>query len=352
MNRVQTESKGVAAVLTLPFWVFVDVDSAPQVWEGDVDSVHVRIYPPFRSGEANFLNMPHVRMEAVPFIKAAGSRIRRLNVQRLAVYPGIGLDEHGHARLIAEWGESWQKPPRYFPMDSLRMDVLMSGGDPMGSYERLAEQLLIRIRLATGQWWINRSSAASCGLLRCTFDIDSVGRPNGEVHSAARSRTVTGAEQALTQELWLDALDALATNRPVEPWRTLLLDAQFDLSAGDAGHAVLHAALACEIVKEATFERVWSRTKTTRYKRGKVIPDYELPQHIDENLLKLTGRSYKAESPINHEGVTDLWSARGEVAHGKSPTIVRDGRRVPLAETRLRELLRAAEHCCGWLTAI
>lgn len=169
--------KARSYVFTYPFWIVVDTQSPPSTAEINAGGYLVRLYPPFRSGPANFIPMPAVNPNAIPFVPGTKPEISPAltEVSPLAALPVLGLDDKGRATMRLAGGLEWGQLAnmREFPMDSLRVDIV--GSDELDenvadeAAKRASRELMLLLRWRSRQWWVSRSVDALAGYLRVWF---------------------------------------------------------------------------------------------------------------------------------------------------------------------------------------
>ena len=111
---------GEAGLYTFPFWLYVDTRTPMLGRELLKGGSLIRFYPPFRSASANFMPMPRIRPEAVPFLSEVkpNSLLPMLHVVTLPIF-----QPDGGPGTIALLSDQWGEKPKIFPMDSLRIDL-------------------------------------------------------------------------------------------------------------------------------------------------------------------------------------------------------------------------------------
>lgn len=348
--RKTTVSAGQTYLFTLPFWIYIDREVPPKVRELNRDGTTIRIYPPFRSAAANYFPLPAINPLCIPYTPTATrTTIPPYHFAPTVIIPLL-TDGKGFPVLAIQTHE-WDKPPRTFPMDSLRIDVLDPAVD-LSVANDVVTRLLEALRCHSGQWWIGHSVAVFPGFLRQYFPVASDGsiQFQGESKRTARVRTVDGSEAVIDHELWNRAVADVSAGSEPALSALLLLDARYHGYAGDFRRGILDAAIACEQAKEAAFERTWRALHPGQlYKRGRVLKGYDLDMHLDRDLKKLCGRSYREEFPRHWSSVGHLWSTRGNVAHGEGVFYRSAGTRVHVGEPEFQNIVRAADHCVRWL---
>jgi hypothetical protein len=131
-----------------------------------------------------------------------------------------------------------------------------------------------------------------------------------------------------------------------------MLDAHFHAVTSEHRQLVLDAAAAIESLKERVFEKFWSESNDGVYRRGKVLAGYDLPRHLDKDLYRICGRSFKVEQPKAFRAIEWLWDARGNVAHGDGAFYREQGVRINVTDDNGRQLLSAARTCIQWLSQL
>ena len=344
---------GTAFLYSFPFFVFVDTSALPTLKEVTVDKVRVRFYPLFRSGVANFIPMPPIKPQQIPFAPDVKVSFSAESVfPTLAVIPKLGLSEKGKASICYMLSHEWPKPLQEFPMDSLRVDVF---GTDKEKAENISNKLVLDflklLRCKSRQWWIEH--AAPVGNLRGRFPVLENSKPVGEQpEPRCKMFTACGDERVVDNELWQSTLTELERGLVAPFYELLTLDARYFAITSNIPLSVLNAALACEQARDVHFERLWHlKARGLHYKPGRIIRGNHLPVHLSSDLLRLTGNmhSYKKESPAEFAIIENLWDARGNVAHGRSVQYIEDGSLYVVDERKAMEFVKTVEHCLRWL---
>lgn len=354
-QRRQSECAGSTFLFTFPFWVYVDRESPPSVAELNWGGAQIRIYPPFRSAAANYMSLPAIDPQHVPYLPSATRvTIPPVHFAPMAVVPLLRTDGTEGFPVLAISTPQWEELPRTFPMDSLRVDVLNSTNTPLLA-NALVSKLLAAIRWHSGQWWIGHSVGVFPGLLRQWFPISSDGTIlfQGKSERTTQVRTVDGSEAAIGQELWNRVVADVSAGTEPDLSFLLLLDARYHGYTGDFRRGILDAAVACEQAKDDAFEQVWSRLHPgERYSRGRILKGYDLDKQVDQDLKRLISRSYREEFPHYWSSISHLWSARGNVAHGARVFYRDSGTRVDVGDLEFVQIVVAADHCVRWIQGL
>lgn len=144
-----------AYLFTLPFPVYVNTDSVFDIQERRINRCSFRVYPFFRSGPANFVPAPAVNPLGIPLPDGR----RGINAPQdafplLAGLPAMAMEKS--ASVVLFCGATFEnRSLRYFPMDSLRIDILGGAGSPDDA-SKLVHGLLSWLKVETKQWWIGR----------------------------------------------------------------------------------------------------------------------------------------------------------------------------------------------------
>lgn len=345
----------MALLYSFPYWLLVDTEAAPSIREIIVNGVTLRFYPLFRSGLANFIPMPPIDPYAIPFPSGMSPSLPSgINLPTLAAIPHLELDVHGKASMTLQNSPEWDKRPKIFPMDSMRVDVW---GDNSNTAYDLAlgevRKLLQLLRCGSRQWWIEHTVAA--GELRNVLPINRDGSLGG-VGSSSRvlGGTVRGDERAIDEALWQKSLTDLENGVTAPLYDLLVLDAQFWGVNNEDRRAVLDAAIACEQARDTHLERLWNAKATgIPYKASRVITGNNLPNHLSSDMERFIARSYEKEHPSEFAIVKELWDARGNIAHGRPNQYVgTDGKLTLIDIEKVKEFIKTAEHCLRWLESL
>ena len=81
--------------------------------------------------------------------------------------------------------------------------------------------------------------------------------------------------------MWQKAITLIEDNIKPPLAHQLLLDAEYNASAGDYRRCVLYAATACETAKEVAVKHVWERERSETFRRGKALSGYNLGEHLN-----------------------------------------------------------------------
>jgi hypothetical protein len=346
----QPPTEGRCYLFSFPFWIFVDTASEPSVEEISRDGLVLRIYPPFRSGPANFTSMPHLDPHQIPFLPGK-KPCKPVDIPPIAAIPQLASGNQTEPSLLLTWGINWGKRPRIFPMDSLRLDVFGA----CENLEAVIEHLLQLLRWRSRQWWIGRSIATlGGGFLRGELPVLSDGSlAELQGHGHTQGRTVNGDELPIDKHLWTSVIEDFRSGIEPPIYDILLLDAQYFASTRESRLSVLDAASACEQARDTTIERLWpSHGGQRKFHRDKVLKGDKLYNHLDRDLNNYIGRSYRSEHPSHFEKIKTLWIARHNVAHGGSGKYRQGGRTVQIDDKGALEFALAAEDCVRWLESL
>lgn len=347
---------GVSLLYSFPYWILVDTTSLPAIKEIAVSGLRIRFYPFFRSGVANFVPMPPINLNRIPFLP--GIRVNfspDFTLPTMAAIPELELGATGTASVQLVWGPEWTESPRIFPMDSLRIDVF---GTDQDKAEDIGSEVVSRfvqlLRCRSRQWWIEH--VAYTGNLRGRLLVLENGLPAGELPKIrGRGCTICGDEKAVDDAMWQLTINEVEMGAIAPLYDLLMLDARYFAITSDIRRSVLDAAVACEQARDVHFERLWcTKTGGSPYKRGRVISGNNLPDHLSRDLLKLTNntRSYEKEYPPEFATIKNLWDSRGNVAHGKPAQYIEAGKSHVIDGSKAVEFSKTAEHCARWLESL
>ena len=337
---------------TYPFWMYVDPEfPTTKAWQFNKGGLVIRLYPLFRTSDANSLPIPSLRVENIPFakwFKPDGTLYTfdpTVAVPVLKPYPSDGDPE---SYLIDKPDHSYLPPIK--PMDSMRFDTF--GKIVNGADIEINNRFIELLRFRSQQWWIGQSVKGIVGFnTGVSFDINELGHPVGPpVHKVDISGEFVGDEKPVT----LDIIDQVLTDfisdyqPPIS--EVLMLDAKQHFASREYRRFVLDAATACEYIKDETFRRLWTSKYSTEFNRDKVLGRWDLTNHLDVKLKNNFGISYKEQHLRHWQRIKDLWDARGNVSHGGlcaygSPQTVVD-------RDRAKEMLQAVLHCIPWLKSL
>jgi hypothetical protein len=236
---------------------------------------------------------------------------------------------------------TWEKKPRFFPMDSIRIDILGSRPKPPGFANDVVNRLLRSIRVRTRQWWIGIEYPTGTEYyLRQIFPISRSGAFKGTPEGNASFTTPRGDERPLDRTTWHEVITDVRSKRLIPDYEDLLLDARYHAAKNEMRRSIIDLAVACEQACEATFIRIIENRKLPPFRRGKYYSGNDLIKHLNQDLLKLSGFSLNSGVPETNQHISELWSLRGDLAHG---------RHQDLPTEKISALIQAAEDCVRWL---
>lgn len=329
-----------ACFFTLPFPVYVDTHSAFDIQERRIERRNFRIYPFFRSGPANFVPAPAIDPAKIPLLDGnKGIDISKEAFPLLAGLPAM-VQEKSTSVILSCGSEFESKSLQYFPMDSLRIDVLGGSGSP-DEASALVHNLLDWIKVETKQWWIGRElPMGGRNYLRSIIPITRSGHFLNRPEGMGGFTTMRGDELPMCSMIWSRVLKRLEQNAEPEDYQFLLLDAKYHNAVNEPRRAVIDAAVACEQATERTFVSIVEGQWGKKFKHGKFFTKYDLVKHINQDMKNLIGCEFSGADPDANAGIDLLWKCRGDLAHGKHRDIKKE---------ELRRMINSAEKCIAWL---
>lgn len=306
----------------------------------------IRIYPPFRSALANFMPMPKIKPEAIPFLPEARPK-NPLPLIHVVTLPTFQPD--GGPGTIALCSDQWGEKLNIFPMDSMRIDLINSPQSDF-SLQSILHKLLERLRVRSAQWWILRSVDAFLGYERNSFSIKRNGAPVDIGHGIVKARIPFGFEKPIDKNIWMESIFDIGKEIETPPYEMLFFDAYYYLATSDIRSMAVSAAIASEQATETTFARLWeTQNKGQKFNRGRVMTSYDLPTHLSRDLNRFLGRSFEQEFPTEFAEIRKLWDVRGRVAHGGKAQFICNGNLLTLDGFQAEKMLAAVRKCIDWL---
>ena len=347
-----SQPDGLSFLFSFPFHIFVDNTTPLTIKEITVDDSLVRIYPPFRSGKANFIPMPEINVQKIPFVKGVVHRIdSNFKIPNLVVVPQI---ESGKHSLLPTDRPDEQFKSAFMPMDSLRIDVIAQPASKARNVcFKSVSNLIQIIRVNTNQWRMEQMSDA--GLLRATFNILKDGKPLEKPWGEGKGTTFGEKELSLNEVIWQQSITELENGLIPVPYKLIILDAKYLSLLGDIRRSVLDATIACEQARDVQFERLFqSQNAGKPFRISKFLSNHSLPTHLSNDLLKLSNgkHSYEQAEPERFEKIEDLWNVRENIAHRRPNQFYRDGIQYEINSENLKIYIEAVEHCIDWLENI
>jgi len=334
---------GTSYLYTFPFWIRSSPNETLNVRTIQINDCLIRIYPPFWTGEAVHSDIPKVAKNRIPFLRRADESA----VEKLTILDTYGFPDETAIHVSFDQ-EKTDIPDEI--RNALRLDF--HGHDCEFIELTLIHHFLDIIRWNTFQWWIGHPTSPIQGYRRTSFEIDKNGSPVGESSGHASARTLTGFEANLTSAHWNESINLLSRGFDPPYYDQVWLDALYRNAIQDTRRAILDAAISCEIARDATLERLWPEDGG-KLKKGRILTGNNLPTHLSTDLQKYTnGRSLETEDPELFEQIENLWSARGNIAHGGPLNYFRDGEEISVDNDLASSLIEAARNCIDWLDSL
>lgn len=344
---------GKAHLFSYPFWMYVSPDfPQDKVIEFRMADIIMRIYPPFRSGDANSLPIPSIKIKNIPFAKWFQPDGKPFERESVVLVPAMQAKADGsHDLHLIDKPDDYSLLPLVKPMDSLRLDIF--GKIENGKDHEINNRFIELIRYRSKQWWIGQTLKGIVGFnTGIGFKIDKEGKPVGPPeHRVDVSGEFIGDEKPIDFNIWSKVVNDLISDNQPPIAEILMLDAKHHFASRDFRRFVIDAATACEYVKDDTFKKLWTARHSTEFDRNDVLGKWHLANHLDVKLKKHFSISYKEAHPLHWEQVNNLWDARGNVSHGgmcaygAPPPIMID-------RDKAKEMLSSALHCIEWLKSL
>lgn len=344
---------GKAYLFRYPFWMYVSPDfPQDKTIEFRMGDIFIRIYPPFRTGEANSLPIPSIKIRNIPYAKWFQPDGKPFERESVVLVPAMQASkaDGSHDLHLIDKPDAYDLLPPVKPMDSLRFDIC--GNIENGKDHEINNRLIGLIRYRSKQWWIGQTLKGIVGFnTGIGFNIDKEGKPVGPpVHRLDVSGEFVGDEKPIDFNIWSEVVDDLISDNLPPIAEILMLDAKHHFSSRDFHRFVIDAATACEYVKDDAFRKLWSVRHSIEFDRDKVLGKWNLANHLDVKLKNNFGISYKEEHPLHWEKINNLWDARGNVSHGGLcayglPPVMVD-------RDKAKDILSSALHCIEWLKSL
>lgn len=220
----------------------------------------------------------------------------------------------------------------------LRVDILAGPPDQatrpandlvIGEPRILVNHLMRLIRYRTRQWWVARGDGPRVGSIIAAYPINRDGAMRGFPFTIAEVPTVFEPVVPLDTDIWLQLARDIATDFAPPAYDARLLDAYYALALPDTDAAVLALANAAEIARTVHLERAVRRGRSdVRWSLNahlEALRDrkdrWAITRHLGDIAKALVGRSLADDDAAAFESIRLLWECRGNVAHGKPPTI-------------------------------
>lgn len=347
-SREETDFVGAkggdcACLFTFGFPIYVDTAEHYGCMEEQTPDALVRVYPLFRSGDANFIPAPSVNPRAIPSCHQAWSvALPASCFPSLAGIPYFQGEPAGAALLAS--GPDWSRTlPRFFPMDSLRIDLLDASAPAPSLADAFATRLLKWLRVLTRQWWIERNLPTGAEhYLRHVVAIGRLGDFRSHPEHYGSFVSIGDDEKPVNAAFLSEAMRRAVVSEPVPLYEETYADARYHLALGDDRRAVVDAAIACEQTRDFVFDHLVMRAHGRPLRPGKDLKGNDMRNHLDRDLKTVAGVSLKEQQPAIYAQIETLWKARNRIAHGRDASLQR---------TDTLALVKGARECIDWLAA-
>lgn len=347
------KQSGNSWLSTFPFWLIIDKTNPPKTKTIYLSKKKYIFYPPFRSGNANFIPMPFINIDKIPIKKGSTKpKTDPSMVDKISAIPVLNFQNRTSTINLIRSNEFTDYPKNQFPMDSIRIDFSndITGGGTQN--HNIIYKFLEHLRVESNQWWITRSSDGLLGYTRNCFPINKKGGPTHYIQGTVSMIAAYGEERPIDSQIWDKSLTNFQNGNNANISQIRILDFLYYLSINDFRNSILNATMALEIEAELTFERLWYKNNSIKFKRGRVMKGDNLPNHISNDIDILIKKSYQKEYPVNFSKINNLWLARGNVAHGGNPEYINNGNKIIFDSKSLLDLKESLLHCLNWLRNI
>lgn len=302
---MDVEHTGDLMFLTFPSAVFVD-----PAWDRSTNysialaDCSVLVSPFRRSRPIGWISRPTIARENVAAFDPNPAKFE-IFVSSLAMLAGV--DGHGRVLMFLDDEANFDRLGQ-FSADTLCVRVVGDppDGDREQFSERLLEDLMRHIRIETGQWWAGRREVPATPAIQTTFEMAREDFYNGRIHSRSPGIFIHDpVVKAVNHEIFLKGLSAFKNAKAPDPDKAALSDVIFYYAQGDFLLCLLLACNAVERLRDDIYAAIGARAKDT-----------DLLKHLSSRLETIAGRNLKTERPDLFTFAEDLWTARGNMAHG------------------------------------
>lgn len=324
------EERGVAYLFRLPS----DIHSQAGVikpYSGTVGTHSVVIYPPFRAEPDPRPVIQQILPATIPYP------------------PGTASPGTDSVTISGITTGSWLGEDTLFA-NALRIDV-RPYADP-NCADRLAKRLLAQVRWRTNQWWVGRGIDLTYSHLRNAFYTNELGERLSGIQVYFVVSAGLGLERHLTPDIFARACADAIAGREVPMSLITYYDALHFFSTGEARRSVLEVALACELARDETLERIAASDSSKKRQAKKLLKVADFRIQISSEMKKLIGRSFEAEHPPQFADIDQLWLTRHKVAHGKPLVIHSDGGLRDLTPDDYRRFFNAVPALLNWFARL
>lgn len=209
-----THNGGKAHLFSYPFWMYVSPEfPQDKAIEFRMNDVIMRIYSPFRSGEANSLPIPSIKIKNIPYAKWLQPNGKPFERESVVLVPAMQVKVDGGRDLhLIDHPDSYNLLPLVKPMDSLRLDIF--GKIENGQNHEINNRLIELIRYRSKQWWIGQTLKGIVGFnTGIGFKIDKEGKPVGPPeHMLDVSGEFIGDEKPIDFSIWSEVVNDLISD--------------------------------------------------------------------------------------------------------------------------------------------
>ncbi|MBY3443784.1 hypothetical protein [Rhizobium laguerreae] len=302
---MEIQHTGDLMFLTFPSPVFVDPTwSRSQNYSIAMVDYSILISPVYRSRPIGWVSRPMItRADVAKFDpNPAGFE---LFVASISILTGLNSDGQ-----VLEFVDEQINYDRYGQFSADTICIRVMGGESEAEraqlVRKLFEYLMRYIRIETGQWWAGRREVPNTPAIQTTFELARADYYNGRVHSGSAGIFLHDVTvKALGHEIFLAGLSAFKNSGTFDPDKAALSDVILYYAQEDFLLCFLLACNAIEQSRDDLYKAIHKRPSDT-----------DLLKHLSSRLETLVSRNLKTEQPDLYVFAEDLWTARGNMAHG------------------------------------
>lgn len=288
-----------------------------------------------REGTATFF--PPFRNDSQP------DRILRQIKTSFIPYPAGTVPPHRRTPQINDVPYRPRRDVPFILANALRVDMAEGRNADL-----VVQHFLSYCRMATRQWWISRNHSDEESYLRNSMPVGKRGEALNEMHMQARLPPAPIEVRLLTNVLFANVCRALQYQQGPPLSAEFLFDAIWFFTSGDHRRCIMDAATACEVLIREQALSLANKRDVDHSTVHRTFRGTNFLNHIANGLEAIYGRSYYSDFSDDRMRITRLWSARGNVAHGKPP-LIPSGNQSRIADANdIHDMLHAVINLFNW----
>jgi hypothetical protein len=285
-----------------------------------------KIYSPFRSGSYASGSSPPFHIESSPAFKIRGIFPKFTSFNRSMTFPDLIFADDGttgSTSIISDGSldESSIEFAHAVPLNSIHIDLkLPTLIDTENTADLVLASGLRCLRRLSRQYWIgqipNYFDSYRKITIRLNRDYESIEEPVlGGKFRTSSSRTIP-IDQTIWEKAWSGTVDDQLD------WLDYALDAEHYVASNEISKSIIQMGLALESLKYRLWQQLADFGLCTSSALKDAFNNTSKPQrYFSEALKELTGHSVQEKDVETYCLISEIWIARGIIAHGKQKSL-------------------------------